>query len=435
MIKVNCSKKNTLIETRFYIGNYEYYTKTNNGTVEVERETLKISDDKQVIALIDNDIQSSLFTIRYQLTNHLDSASLELDHEANIISYEEYHPFGTTSYRSGRSEAEVSMKRYKYVFKELDNETGLYYYGMRYYAPWIARFISVDPLQFKYPYYTPVQYAGNKPISYIDLDGAEEDTIPLNKTPKHYRLNYSLDDELYSIDVINGEVETIPGKLRQATQAQESIQKGVTNIPSEGELVKVYCKTCLNINGSQGAYQTLRVGTNEVDEIQTLTLDVLVGETGGRSAISEIKPINIERPYAQPNRSNFATSGQSLIYNGAIDDLNIRLSYMRSEPVSRDGLKKTAIGFQIVYSGTKRTDMKRINTVISSEIGLPSRPERSATTEELKIMKPNDWYVILWQHHYRPGTPGTDAIPATPVYETRTWNRLVKRKPIEIIER
>lgn len=52
--------------------------------------------------------------------------------------------------------------------------TGLYYYGMRYYAPWIARFISVDPLQFKYPIYTPYQYAGNKPISYIDLDGAEE---------------------------------------------------------------------------------------------------------------------------------------------------------------------------------------------------------------------------------------------------------------------
>ena len=34
--------------------------------------------------------------------------------------------------------------------------------------------LSVDPLQFKYPYYTPYQYAGNKPISYIDLDGGEE---------------------------------------------------------------------------------------------------------------------------------------------------------------------------------------------------------------------------------------------------------------------
>jgi hypothetical protein len=46
---------------------------------------------------------------------------------------------------------------------------------MRYYAAWICRFVSVDPLQFEYPYYTPYQYAGNKPISFIDVDGGEEE--------------------------------------------------------------------------------------------------------------------------------------------------------------------------------------------------------------------------------------------------------------------
>jgi RHS repeat-associated protein len=107
------------------------------------------------------------------LDNHLGSASLELDENANIISYEEYPPFGTTSYRSGRTETETSQNRYKYVGKERDEETGLYYYGFRYYAAWLCRFVSVDPLQFDYPYYTPFQYAGNMPISYIDLDGLE----------------------------------------------------------------------------------------------------------------------------------------------------------------------------------------------------------------------------------------------------------------------
>ena len=57
----------------------------------------------------------------------------------------------------------------------------MYYYGARYYAAWLCRFVSVDPLQFKYPHYTPYQYAGNKPVSYIDLDGLEENkTIELN---------------------------------------------------------------------------------------------------------------------------------------------------------------------------------------------------------------------------------------------------------------
>ena len=111
--------------------------------------------------------------IRYQYDNHLGSASLELDENANIISYEEYHPFGTTSYRSGRTETETSQKRYKYVGKERDEETGLYYYGFRYYAAWLCRFVSVDPLQFEYPQLTPYQYAGNKPITYMDIEGLQ----------------------------------------------------------------------------------------------------------------------------------------------------------------------------------------------------------------------------------------------------------------------
>jgi RHS repeat-associated protein len=164
--------KGNITEDRIYVGDYEIYRKTTNGTLNIERETLHITDDKQKVALIETDNQNNT-TVRYQYTNHLESASLELDENAAIISYEEYHPFGTTSYRSGRNETEVSLKRYKYVHKELDNETGLYYYGMRYYAAWIGRFVSVDPLQFDYPELTPFQYASNRPISGIDLDGLE----------------------------------------------------------------------------------------------------------------------------------------------------------------------------------------------------------------------------------------------------------------------
>ena len=183
-------------EERYYLGNYEVYRKFVGVTLETERTTAALTDDKRKIATIDKlTVENSslinlpLAVIRYQFDNHLGSASLELDASAQIISYEEYHPFGTTSYRSGKSETEVSLKRYKYVGKERDEETGLYYYGFRYYAPWIARFINVDPLQHEYPHYTPFQYAGNKPVTFIDLDGLEEastaydDAFPAN--PKH----------------------------------------------------------------------------------------------------------------------------------------------------------------------------------------------------------------------------------------------------------
>ncbi|MCC6527424.1 MAG: RHS repeat-associated core domain-containing protein [Polyangiaceae bacterium] len=59
--------------------------------------------------------------------------------------FEEYHPFGTTSYHAWDSSAEVSAKRYRYTGKERDEETGLAYHGARYYCPWLGRWTSADP--------------------------------------------------------------------------------------------------------------------------------------------------------------------------------------------------------------------------------------------------------------------------------------------------
>jgi RHS repeat-associated protein len=72
----------------------------------------------------------------------------------------------------------LASYRYGFNGKEMDNEvsgTGNSYdYGFRIYNPRIAKFLSVDPLSPKYPWYTPYQFAGNKPIRFIDLDGLEE---------------------------------------------------------------------------------------------------------------------------------------------------------------------------------------------------------------------------------------------------------------------
>jgi RHS repeat-associated protein len=83
--------------------------------------------------------------IRYQYSNHLGSASLELNSSGNVISYEEYFPYGGTSFIAGVSQKEVKLKEYRYTGKERDEFTGLYYYGARYYAEWIGRWMSCDP--------------------------------------------------------------------------------------------------------------------------------------------------------------------------------------------------------------------------------------------------------------------------------------------------
>jgi len=164
--------KGNIVETRYYIGGYEVYRKVENG-LGFERTTLNISDDEKVFVRIETEIGmlGSSEVIRYQYDNHLGSACLELDEGGYIISYEEYHPFGTTSYRAGRSETEVSLKRYKYNGKERDEETGLYYYGARYYAAWLCRFISVDRLAGNYPHVNGYCYCLNNPVNLIDPDG------------------------------------------------------------------------------------------------------------------------------------------------------------------------------------------------------------------------------------------------------------------------
>ena len=60
--------------------------------------------------------------------------------------YEEFHPFGTSAYAANDSGIEVSAKRYRYIGKERDEETGLYHLGARYYASWLGRWTAADPI-------------------------------------------------------------------------------------------------------------------------------------------------------------------------------------------------------------------------------------------------------------------------------------------------
>ncbi len=102
---------------RIYLGSNEIYREKTGATTTTERETLHVSDDKGRITLIETktiDKGQSItpvVTFRYQYGNHLQSASLELDENGAILTYEEYYPYGDSSYRLGKTVAEVSMKR------------------------------------------------------------------------------------------------------------------------------------------------------------------------------------------------------------------------------------------------------------------------------------------------------------------------------------
>ncbi|MBI5873337.1 MAG: hypothetical protein HZB36_04250 [Candidatus Omnitrophica bacterium] len=101
-------------------------------------------------------------------SDHLGSSSIITDQNGQQVSHYEYTPYGTIATAEGSD-----VTRYKFTGKELDN-TGLYFYGARYYDPEIGRFVTADTI-VQAPYdpqslnrYT---YCRNNPLNYVDPTG------------------------------------------------------------------------------------------------------------------------------------------------------------------------------------------------------------------------------------------------------------------------
>ncbi|WP_458373614.1 RHS repeat domain-containing protein [Pseudomonas laurylsulfatiphila] len=107
--------------------------------------------------------------LRYSLSDHLGSSTLELDDEAGVLTREHYYPFGGTACWAGKSALVTKYKTIRYSGKERD-ATGLYYYGYRYYSPWLQRWICPDPAGLVNGL-NLFRFVANNPVNLSDLDG------------------------------------------------------------------------------------------------------------------------------------------------------------------------------------------------------------------------------------------------------------------------
>src|SRR4030095_3912885 len=102
---------------RIYVGGTETYREYGiGGAGDLERKTCHVVDDNERIAMIETRTagldDSPARLVRYQFANDVGSTNIETDQSARVISYEEYHPYGTTSYQANDKDIKAAVKRY-----------------------------------------------------------------------------------------------------------------------------------------------------------------------------------------------------------------------------------------------------------------------------------------------------------------------------------
>jgi RHS repeat-associated protein len=114
----------------------------------------------------------------YYLNDHLGNTHLMTDGEGNVLHEESRYPYGLAK---NVDDGNAVMIDYVYTGKELDEETGLVYFGGRYYAPEMGRWVSFDALFLENPgrcVESPLECNGysfvqNNPVNFIDILGFE----------------------------------------------------------------------------------------------------------------------------------------------------------------------------------------------------------------------------------------------------------------------
>ncbi|GAB2519249.1 hypothetical protein GCM10027167_22770 [Nocardia heshunensis] len=302
-----------LREERIYLGNVELFRRYRAGSLVFERRTVRIPDEARIEALVetvtvdaDHPGFDAAFRIRYQLGDVLGSVAVECDQVGAVISYEEYHPFGSTALWLARGAAAVSTKRYRYLGKEKDEESGLYHIGVRQYACWLGRWMSPDPAGL-IDGVNRYRYVDNNPVSRSDPTGTQGvptfQEIPWVQTyltestglrfavkatgsgkfqakhydfakelaalwggaPQGYQLGHAADTPLWSLKI--GEVSLV-GIQAPDLNNRQSIQEGIdrANAAAQGWFTRTARKTTVSVPNPMKGQPALDLGVKPLTQ-------------------------------------------------------------------------------------------------------------------------------------------------------------------------
>ena len=170
--------------------------------------------------------------------DHLGSSSFITNLEGEVVQHIEYVPFGEVFIEERN---DVWNTPYLFNAKEFDEETGMYYYGARYYEPRLSLWMSTDPKQEIFPYLSTYAFCKNNPIIVVDPNGMEWDYIEGDGTRKIVcDLNFTIADGFtqeqisayknainaqFNASISGASNGTITGEIRFHTGNQDLVQR------------------------------------------------------------------------------------------------------------------------------------------------------------------------------------------------------------------
>lgn len=169
------------------------------------------------------------------------------DASGNVIWKENYYPYGERlKNQEGQQVASINNKLW-FTGKPHDEDTGLSYFGARYYNPMLGRFMGIDPVDFNpdnIHSFNRYAYANNNPFKFIDPDGRN----PLNIFDYYYFAkdvgNLLVKEIVYGIAIANGEygvADQISQELRSGeavTAAIESTIGLISFVPNTTQIIR-----------------------------------------------------------------------------------------------------------------------------------------------------------------------------------------------------
>ncbi len=238
-------KNGTKSESTVYIDSiFEHHCWTENGE-QKQNNHLHIMDDQQRIAILRRgDVYSGDAgpAIQYHLGDHLGSSNIVVNAHGQWINREEYFPYGETSFGG------FARKRYRFIGKERDDESGLYYHDARYYAPCLGRWMSCDPAGRKDGLNLYI-YTKSNPIRFRDPSGMQAENEEPSDLEKQLEIchpdihniqmsysneNFFFDEETPSRNIqiaIGGNLETASGgnKGKTVQDMNDIVEKKLYN--------------------------------------------------------------------------------------------------------------------------------------------------------------------------------------------------------------